>query len=60
LFTQGATGNANTPHWVRLNGKDTTYVQTTDAKVEYSMMPVAEAIQSMLNIGVRFIKGDPS
>ena len=60
LFTQGATGNADTPHWVRLNGKDTTYVQTTDAKVEFAMLPVVNAIQNMLNIGVRFIKGDPT
>lgn len=59
-FTQGATGDSNTPHWVTLNSQQTTYVKTADAKVEYSMMPVAEAIQNMLNIGVRFIKGDLS
>lgn len=53
-------GSGDTPHWLTLNGKDTTYVKTMDCKVIHSMIPVSNAIREMFNNGVRFIKGDLS
>ena len=57
-FARGASQDANLPHWVTLNGKETTYVKTMDCKVIHSMLPVASYIKAMLDGGVRFIKGD--
>ena len=52
-------GNTNALHWMTLsNGLEITYVKTMDLHVTHSMQPVADAIRSMFNNGVRFIKGD--
>lgn len=50
----------DTPHWLTVNGRDTTYVKTVDCKVTHSMVAVAEIISEMFNGGVRMIKGDAS
>jgi len=57
-FTQGASSANELPEWVTLNGKTTTYIKTMDCKVTHSMIPVAGAIKSMFDSGVRMIKGD--
>lgn len=57
-FIHGSSTASDLPQWVTINNKPTTYVKTTDCKVIHSMVPVAEAIRSMFNSGVRFINGD--
>jgi hypothetical protein len=57
-FTQGASSADELPEWVTLNGKTTTYIKTMDCKVTHSMIPVAGAIKSLFDSGVRMIKGD--
>lgn len=61
------TGTADTaanagklPHWATVNNQSVTYLKTYNAKVEYAMQPVAEAITAMLNSGVRFLNCNPS
>lgn len=56
-YIAGVHGN-DLPSWHTVNGRDTTYVKTTDCHVVYANLPVAEAIKQMFNNGVRFIKGD--
>lgn len=48
------------PHWATVNNQAVTYLKTYNAKVEYAMQPVAEAITAMLNSGVRFLNCNPS
>lgn len=57
-FVRGETANTKVPHWVTLNGHPTTYIKTSDAKVEHAMLPVAQNIAAMFNAGVRMMKGD--
>ncbi len=59
-FVKGETGATKVPHWATVNGANTTYVKTHDAKVEHAMLPVARAISDMFNSGIRFQKGDLS
>ena len=56
----GTTTGANAPAWYTVNGNETTYVKTMDAKVTHSMINVASYIKQMLDNGVRFINGDPT
>lgn len=51
-------GSGDAPHWVDVGGKQTTYIQTASMKVTHVMQPVADAIKSMFDSGVRFIKGN--
>lgn len=54
-------GNADMlPHWVTIDGRQTTYVKTVDCKLRYSILPVAAYIKNMFDSGVRMIKGDLS
>lgn len=57
-FIHGSSTASELPQWVTINNKPTTYVKTTDCKVTHSMAPVADAIRSMFNSGVRFINCD--
>lgn len=57
-YMNGATGNAYLPHWATVNGRQTTYIKTSNCKVEYAMAPVASGIKAMFDHGVRLIKGD--
>lgn len=57
-YVKGSTTDSEVPHWMSLNNRNTTYIKTMDCKVIYSMLPVASAIKSMFDSGVRMIKGD--
>lgn len=59
-FVKGETGTTKVPHWATVNGANSTYIKTHDAKVEHAMLPVGRAIADMLNKGIRFQKGDLS
>lgn len=48
------------PSWLMLNNKEITYIKTLNCKITYAMLPVADAIKSMFDSGVRMIKGDLS
>ena len=56
-YIDGESAQAAIPHWEQIGGKDATYVKTGDCKVVFAMKPVANAIKSMLDNGVRFLKG---
>lgn len=45
-------------NWETINGKQCTYIKTSDCKVTYSMLPVAQYIKAMFDGGIRLIKGD--
>lgn len=57
-FTQGSNTDSEIPHWITVDGRPTTYIKTADCKVTNAMLPVASAIKSMFDSGVRMIKGD--
>lgn len=57
-YTQNSNDPDEVPHWIELNGKNTTYVKTVDCKVTHSMLPVAQFIKAMFDGGIRMIKGD--
>ena len=55
-YMQGANNTNELPTWVTINGRQTTYIQTSACKVLHAMQPVADAISAMFDSGVRFIK----
>lgn len=57
-FTQGASATTELPHWESIDGKYCTYIKTMDCKVTGAMLPVASAIKTMFDSGVRLIKGN--
>lgn len=57
-YSKGVSTTTDVPEWVTVDNKSCTYVKTMDAKVTHSMVPVASAIKSMFDAGVRMIKGD--
>jgi len=57
-YVAGSSTDSEIPHWTTIDGKDTTYVKTMDCKIVSAMLPVANAIKSMFDSGVRMIKGD--
>lgn len=56
-YMKGVSNASELPHWVTINGRETTYIQTSSLKIVHSMQPVADAIRAMFDSGVRFIKG---
>lgn len=57
-YMKGSTNAELTPHWVNDGNKQITYIKTSSLNVDGVMKPVSDAIASMFNAGVRFIKGD--
>lgn len=48
------------PHWLTVDGRPCTYVKTQDCKVTHARLPVALAIKSIFDSGVRLINCDPT
>ena len=59
-FMQGSTNNDEIPHWITVDGRPCTYVKTQDCKVTHARLPVALAIKSIFDNGVRLINCDPT
>ena len=57
-YTQNENSNDYLPHWEQVNGKNSTYIKTVDAHVTHAMLPVSQAIEGMLNKGVRMLRGE--
>lgn len=57
-YTQNESSNDYLPHWEQVNGKNSTYIKTVDAHVTHAMLPVSQAIEGMLNKGVRMLRGE--
>lgn len=57
-FMHGSNVDAELPHWSTIDGKECTYVKTADMRIDHAMLPVSQAIKSMFDSGILFIKGD--
>ena len=57
-FVKGSTDTTKVPHWETVDGKPCTFVKTLNARVTHSLVIVQDYIETMLNSGIRMIKGD--
>ena len=57
-YVIGNHSNDDVPHWIDIDGNDTTFIKTADLHVKSSMLPVSVAIEGMFNSGVRMLKGE--
>lgn len=57
-YMHGSADADKIPHWETINGKQSTYVKTTNCKIIYSMLEVAQYIKALFDGGCRFLKGD--
>lgn len=57
-FMHGSNVDAELPHWSTIDGKACTYIKTADMRIDHAMLPVSQAIKSMFDSGILFIKGD--
>lgn len=57
-YVLGVSDNDKVPHWIQVDGKDSTYIKTADMHVTSSILPVSVAIEGMFNGGVRMLRGE--
>ena len=59
-FINNSSNPDEIPHWITVDGRPCTYVKTQDCKVTHARLPVALAIKSIFDNGVRLINCDPT